>query len=631
MANNPLDMYNSFSNSTQIKFLHGSQAGINTMINEGTAIEGAFYLADDTQKLYVGRRDSANNSKVYPVQVSRGVTIVANTSDLPINLNASVTHADAASWAIEEGELYYITDSNILAALRANSNSSTGYEWVQVNPPTGLERLNFSAAPNTIDNTEVIASTLEIYTQANPRVPVTATKLFVGGNNVNITNNTIVDRTQNPAQSYSAIEISAVDTQYAIAGNTTTNGALLGLSKDNSVNLDSNISLISQSNSIAIEYNDTSNAIEFKGPTLDSVVVTNDAVNGFEIAVLANYGRGSAQEGRKAGLIQPEISYGKTGDKSLQHFISGVADLNVYTVEQTDNAITAAITSKLQTAEALSYKGTVNFDQIGTNAATYFSTKKAFTGDVYKVVLNANETITIKGEKVKNGDLIIFNGGSQYPSEIDTSEFLDPSTVYQYIDVVPTGNETELQVSLNPRGAGDGTTLKFLDVVRGTGLSATEIYSADILEGDLISIDSNSTSLTISHDTPTIKADANNVLVSNVNEEATFGKSTYKFFALAPNIAEAIERDEFGHVVGIQGKEIVFKHNRLESLATSYMNQSSYINSTHISIDAEDSLGQLGKTASIDIMSNTLKFTSSNETGNQHFAIDLVWETFDNN
>lgn len=628
MANNPLDIYNSFSNSTQIKFLHGSQSGINTMISQGNAIEGAFYLADDTQKLYVGRKDS-NNQKVYPVQVSRGVTIVANTSDLPINLNASVTHADAASWAIEEGELYYITDSNILAALRANSSSSTGYEWVQVNPPTGLTGMSYSASAQTYGGREVVESSLDITTQASS-TPQSAVQLFTGGNNVTVTDTTITDNTDNNNPiTYSAIEISSENTQYAIGANVIANGAALGLSKDNGTALDSNVSLISQSNSINIAYNSDNNAIEFNGPTLHSIGITNDPDNGFEITVIERDGHN--QEVSRNVTLQPNISYGKTGSKTTQVFKNGIADLEVYTVEQTDSVIANAIQAQLQTADALSYKGTVNYDEIGPNTATYFSSKTVATGDVYKVALDSNQIVTINNTKLKNGDLIIFNGGDTYPNVIPSALFTNPTAVYNFVDVIPSGDETELSVALGQLPDG-GAELTFSNIVRGSA-NPESIFATDILEGNLISIVANNASgannITISHKSPGTRVNDNNSLANNiVGEAATFGTDTYKFFALAPNIAEAIRTDNFGHVVGVKGKEIVFKHNRLSSLTTAYINQPEYSSNVSFSIDADDDLGALNKSASINIASNTLKFTS---TPSSQFAIDLVWESFDNN
>jgi len=96
------------------------------MIVNGGATEGTFYLTTDTHKLYIGRKKTSGGT-VYPEQVSRGVTVVDTAANLPANYPA------APEGAIEEGELFYITDTNVLAALKWNAAYNNGqgrYEWV---------------------------------------------------------------------------------------------------------------------------------------------------------------------------------------------------------------------------------------------------------------------------------------------------------------------------------------------------------------------------------------------------------------------------------------------------------------------------------------------------------------------
>ena len=116
---NNLASYDAITANTKIYFKAGTQASLNTMIANGTAVEGTFYLTTDTHKLYVGRKKTVSGTtKVYPEQVSRGVTVVGTSSELP------TPPANAPAGAIEEGELFYITDTNVLAALRKKAGSN---------------------------------------------------------------------------------------------------------------------------------------------------------------------------------------------------------------------------------------------------------------------------------------------------------------------------------------------------------------------------------------------------------------------------------------------------------------------------------------------------------------------------
>ena len=73
----------------------------------GTAIEGAFYLTTDTHKLYIGRKVSTgtNANKIYPEEISTGLTIVDSTSDLTSAVSNGLVH---------DGDIYYVKNNNIL-------------------------------------------------------------------------------------------------------------------------------------------------------------------------------------------------------------------------------------------------------------------------------------------------------------------------------------------------------------------------------------------------------------------------------------------------------------------------------------------------------------------------------------
>lgn len=136
-------------NNQKLKFLSGLQSNLNTLITNGGAVEGAFYLTTDTHRLYIGRTITADGgtsvSKTIPIPVNEGITTIADINALN-NTNANV------------GEFYYIEDGNILAV-----KSGTG--WIQLNNDTNdtIEVSTVSLVKDsTQNNANAISYTLTI-------------------------------------------------------------------------------------------------------------------------------------------------------------------------------------------------------------------------------------------------------------------------------------------------------------------------------------------------------------------------------------------------------------------------------------------------------------------------------------
>ena len=96
MPENILNSYSaSFANSG-VAFKQGTQTALNSLMTNGGASEGTFYLTNDTHRLYVGRTRTSD-SKVVPVPVNEGITTVANLAALEAVHTANV------------GDFYYIS------------------------------------------------------------------------------------------------------------------------------------------------------------------------------------------------------------------------------------------------------------------------------------------------------------------------------------------------------------------------------------------------------------------------------------------------------------------------------------------------------------------------------------------
>jgi hypothetical protein len=107
-------------NNQKLKFLSGLQSGLNSLIANGGATEGAFYLTTDTHRLYIGRTITADSgtsvSKTIPIPVNEGITTIANLDAL-YGTSANV------------GEFYYVEEGNNLA-VRAISGGTGKECWV---------------------------------------------------------------------------------------------------------------------------------------------------------------------------------------------------------------------------------------------------------------------------------------------------------------------------------------------------------------------------------------------------------------------------------------------------------------------------------------------------------------------
>ena len=654
--NNPLKDYDNIAENSLIRFLSGSQAALNTMMENGTAAEGTFYLTNDTHKLYVGRKKTADG-KVYPEQVSRGVTVVGNSDELPTPNPTT----PAVEGAIEEGELFYITDSNVLAALRKKVESDrVTYEWVQVNPPTGITRVSTSA--DTSNNTATVIT--NITTAAGNQ---SGSFKIAGGDNITLTSS---NDTNNRI---GTVTINATDTEYsagtAATAENQTNGATIGLKKNDETTLDSSIT-ISGSNTVAVT-STVDGTVNVVGPTFNRISVNGktDSATGMTISIDGYKGDGTNLN--LSGDVDPIIEYGN-GTKSAAHFQRVtrsnnnyiIADLDVYTKDQADTAITNAITSQLATANAMTYKGVVTqfSDLIGQIEAN----GGAHNGDVYKVG-SINQTFQVNGVTVDTGDLIILTGeeatSGNYAGQIlingqpvddDTSSgsILGSKDNPGICELIPSGDEPELTASIYLQALGDNSettapNLTLYDGKNNGSPSSTNILTTRFLSGNKIIVKGEATSdtnkrltgqdlkLTFDHETISRTDDPDVTVQNNGTANAvltkaatgaidTIGQDGYELFVFS-DPGKALTTDNYGHVTGFNGKKIVFKHNKINNPVISYGNHATDSNHAIVGISISDSIGNTAS-ANLDVKSSTLAV--SGDSTNNRLTVDLKWQTF---
>ena len=622
-----------------VQFLQGVQADLNKYLPgsgdalSGKAIEGAFYLTTDTHRLYVGRKvDSSSN--VYPVQVSAGITTVADSGEL----------AQVATTTAEEGDFYYIESSNVLAVLRIKDDGSK--EWVQVNPPSGLTAFTQSTSQdgNNVDINSVITTAAS---GANREKDAQFT--MVAGDNVTLT-----------AGNNATVTIAADDTTYEMATTATTAGAhraIVGLKANNGNTLDSSVT-ITGTNGIGVS-SDANGAVTVAGYNFTNKGVTADPnEEGFTFGLEYTPGDGTgdkAVEHATRSTIDPLIVYGTdqpiggvsqskrtvhfTTDTSVAAAYAGTAFLDIYTRAQTDSAIAAAVNAQLATANAMTYMGAVT-SSIADNpgSLSYLITENgAHNGDTYKAGVN----FTYNGINIKKGDLVILQG-TEVNGVIPSGNLT--------IDVIPSGDEPYLTPAFAPDSVGSTSTqtiLQFNDSKSSNSLMAqVNLNSSEKIRiiSELDAVDNKIIDVTAEHRT-TARTDTNVANLTTADNgfsgatgSDTIGLNKIQMFILPGTLTngklDGIQTDSYGHLTGVTGKAITFQHNRLSSMTVGYTdvtlgNGSTLLSKADASLSVTDLLNQTADN-SLTFESSTLYIRSNGaaNAADQALAIDLRWGSF---
>lgn len=431
-----------------LMFLSGLESRVKTLRAEGGAIEGAFYLTSDTNRLYVG---TTVGSKVIPEPVNEGVITVATTADLPTEgLTSNIP-----------GQFYYVDDISALCVY------SKG-KWVQINPDTTIKSDDFSVAK---DETEKKVTVTNIITDSTDKeyrgsfeiIEGAGITLSTDGKTITIsssgTGGVVLTLTTVQGTDNKSAKLNQHSTVTAADGTKT--------ETDDSVTINAGAEIESV---IAGEKAITINA---KKQTLKSLTFSN-AASGFNVT--AEHQNGDTVT---SNTLDPTITIGKEGSKSDPiHFKNGNADLDVYTVEQANEKIAEEISKKIATADAMTFKGTV-----GGAAGALPAITACENGDTYKVAgeLEAADIAKITGIQagttVKVGDLLIASGTEdETTGKLKTGSFIH----------VPSGNEYETKVNLVTNGieitdnAQTPTVLGGIKVAAGTQISVADSEAGNV-------------------------------------------------------------------------------------------------------------------------------------------------------
>lgn len=515
-----------------VKFLKGTQSSFNGL---KSFTDGAFYLTTDTDRLYFAQ---------------------SSTECVPLNqFIRTVSEADFKALTtsqVSKGDYYYIPEKNILAVCKDNNATLT---WTQLNPDsndnTTFNEMNFESS--VVDNTATITETLKEY---NAITGKQTTNTLVGNLKLKGTNG-IALTTENTAKSttitvegdtyslsadmndarqyeasvaYHVGDIVVINGKYqrckaeVAAGSNTSAAAIIGSFEE----LNAGISLVSANgqesstfgfkagNNVTIGQTDGQITVSATDTTLkeNGFTVSNNATQGFDIKV------SDTSNTVVGGTLDPVI---KVGGSSV-HFVSGEANLPVYTTSEID--------SKFKGLNGMTYKGTV-----GTAALQNLPTSNVSSGDTYMVAADT----TVNAQAVKKGDLFIATGEEGADGYIASSGITwthVPSGDDNYQNSTYEGNATP---ESNKWGIKEvsGSSVGDIQLVAGTNMS---------ISSKLGGTNGNSTAAmitTINHGS----VGAASVTDATVNDTSdTTPKSTI-------TAVTGIGRDSNGHVASVTTKQ----------------------------------------------------------------------------
>lgn len=405
-----------------------------------TATNGTFYLTSDTHRLYIGDKDG----NVCPV--NQGVIKV---SSLPSRETAI------------PGQFYYISDTNILATVSGN-------QWVQINPDTYVNKVDEGVTAGT--NNDVTITTKVTHGGGKSDTKTSDGFVIKGGGDNKV--------------SVSGKTITITDADYGMSASSEgTTGVSVNLMKTAAGDTEKVKDKVTFKSGTGIKLSVSGDEITIDGSDLatgtsqgeiKSAVFSNET-EGFKLTLTK--GSGSKLE----PTFNPVISYGAN---STAKFESGTASLDVYTQEETDKKIEAALMS----FNALTYKGTV-----GGGSATITDLTAAtnvHNGDVYMASGNANITVNGTSGAYDAGTLFIAQG-------TENSNGVIPAANITWTVVQNYNTDTQTQVDLITNG------IKISKVVGGN--PATELGSLVVNSGttDILTVSEKTSGkqkqLTVSH------------------------------------------------------------------------------------------------------------------------------------
>ncbi len=586
-----------------VGFKTGLQANVDTMLAAGAnagAQHGCFYLTKDSHRLYVGNEDTSLSPVNEGIQTLTWAELQAEAT----RLNTAGAEARKAA----TGRFYYASDRNILCVYN-------GQSFVQLNENTNTYVEDFTADTDVTSNVATITHTIK--NNQGPDLPADFT--------VSGSNGIIITEVGTDAETGKGTGIQIAGDTYTLsseAASTLGAGATIKLDSTNTTN-DSEVELVAGSfieitgggsNPITIASQDTIN----ESLTITAFDTDDDPETpnvGFGIAVTDDDGH------TVEDTIDPTVSWYTSGDPTATttnsaHFAGGNVVIDTYS--------RAAIDSKLQAVNAMTYRGTVGNN--GTGAASISK-----TNGVASVVNASDQPIPVSigdtfltlsagnygGKAYQAGSLLIAR--STDGSEVDG---VIPANKLDF-DVVAEQWNTDTHYVLTPITKG----VQLVGSINGDENGAFVVDS-----GDNWITATEATTGTAPDQTKTVTFTHSNV--TRTDTTANTQQSQTAVGSLTIPVITSVTSDAKGHLTGITTTNyVVTDTNGSITDMDATTSVSSNVGTVTISTTFENAKGESPDTApsaSFTISSSSLEITNNDAANNgpEGIAVNMVWGSF---
>lgn len=355
-----------------VKFLRGPQASL----PKSGIQEGAFYLTNDTNRLYFGQ------DATHLTLLNQTVNIITSLAEL---------ETIASGWSDSQkadhvNDFYYISGKNILAVY---GQSDGQYKWIQINPDTDTKLTSIDVS---VDGSTSGSAKVSVGASDDKAGTITAGEFTLTG-----------EGTTHISIDGAVIKIKGET--YTLSSSIGSNSATIKLASDVDT-AGSSVKLVGGSKTTISAGADGSIKIDSHDSTLDSVDVELTAEGKIKVSVGDD--SGNTAEGTSATAISFTV-----GDKTV---LPGDT-IDVYTKADVDK--------KLNDLNSLTYKGTVG------SLGGELPTSGVKIGDMYMVAGELKNVTVLKpdgsattSQNAKQGDLLIAvsNSGTETDGVIVSSD-----------------------------------------------------------------------------------------------------------------------------------------------------------------------------------------------------------------
>lgn len=557
-----------------IQFLLGTQANLEKYISgSSTAIEGTFYLTNDTHRLYVG------TSVGTAVPVNEGVITVSNLDTLK-------------TVSAHPGEFYYVTNGNILCVY-------SGKEWVQINNNTNTY---VKATDTVVSLADQVATITTKYTMNDGTTPISDSWNLAVAEGVKVSIDAATDK---------VILTGVVNDSFGVSAASNIATVTLRDSFNNE-------------KTFKVKTGDTNTMTVGASADGDAIVlnVKNMANTGLKVTPEATGFRVGVTDimGTQSDVINPSIKVGASSDDTKHktlNFVNGTATLPIYTKEEIDDIKLAL--------NAMTYRGLVGTSASSTNPQKVikaWATVKAGSAEIGDTYLFA--------EQVTDGSNVYSKGTMAIARGVETNGVIPAGNVIW--DFVESTVNTDTKYELNNQATAAGTAgfVQLVGKLGGITESGKKVFFEDgtAIKASVTVDNDGHAHVSFAHEGITAAKTTGTV----AQNAATYASSNDKAENVTTITAlESITVNAQGHVTNFKTNTITLKDTNavINSVGMSVgaANAAKEVVLTS-SVQLKDGAGttMTAKTGTLKMKSDTLVFNQADS--GKTLGIDLVWGSF---